>query len=104
METERVRGVLSILSLRAWDGRELILAPDLMDEESREDVLAVGEMTPCVRVVLLDVLPEDRGLVSLTRCFSSWDVVSSLVSTCRNVSSVFCISPFTFFHRSKSSS
>ena len=62
-ETERVRGVAIALSLR-WEGRELILAPDLIDEESLDDVLPVGDTAPCVRVVLLDVLPDDCGLVS----------------------------------------
>jgi hypothetical protein len=37
-----------------------------MDEESREEVWPVGDTPPCVKVVLLEVLPDDRGLVSVT--------------------------------------
>jgi len=45
VETDRLRGVVSILSLRR-DGKELTLALDLMEDESLEDVRAVGDTAP----------------------------------------------------------
>ena len=50
-------GVVRRLSLRCG-GRELTLAPERI-EDPRDEVCAVGDTAPWVRVVLLDVLPDD---------------------------------------------
>jgi hypothetical protein len=54
------------LSRRRWGGRELTLAPDRVDEP-RDELCRVGDIAPCVNVVLLDELPDERGLASGTK-------------------------------------
>ena len=66
VDTERFRGVgvVKRLSLRCV-GNEVTLAPDRI-EDPREELWPVGDIAPWVKVELLDVLPDERGLCSVT--------------------------------------